>query len=85
VFDIVSYFHPSLIFAGKAGAYSSKAHNGAPLQGSKAMAKYIRLGWKWQTVTNALPRFDMELITAVESFIVQRPKKLKATKLLNKG
>ncbi len=79
MFDIVSYFHPSLIFSGKAGAYSSTAHNGTPLQGSKAMAKYIRLGWKWLALTNALPRFDMELITVVESFIVQRPKKLKAT------
>ncbi len=31
----------------------------------------IRLGWKKLTVTNTLAYYDMEVITAVKSFVVE--------------
>ncbi len=66
--------HPSLIFAGKVGAYLSGAlmrvqPNGRLL----ALPENIRLGWKLMAVANTLTFYNAAAIMAVKSFIVQAP------------
>ena len=74
MFGSVSHFHPSLVFASKAGAY----HSGAPnstllLKLASSLARNIGLEWKWLTLTNTLAYYNTARITAVKSFIVQAP------------
>ncbi len=52
-------FQPSLMFAGKAGAYPSEAPLGAPHKGRLlASPTNIRLGWKGLPGTNALTYYE---------------------------
>ncbi len=64
-------FQPSLMFAGKAGAYPSE---GASLLGRLlASPTNLRLGWKGLPRTNTLAYYESLKITTVKSFIVQGP------------
>ena len=57
-------FHPSLVFVGKGGAYSSVS-----LHGSNLLALLANIRQEL-AVTNALPYNTSELITTVKSFIL---------------
>ncbi len=71
MFATVRHFHPSLIFAGKTGAYQSEAPYAIPsICRLPAMTLNIRLGWKWLTVANTLAFYDTAIITSVKSFKV---------------
>ncbi len=61
-FVVTIFFLSSLISVGEA-----KASKGGPL----ALPVYVRLGWKWFRVINALAYNTSVLITAVKSFIVR--------------
>ncbi len=65
----VNSYHPSLIFAGKADACPSEVPNGAPLL---ALPENIRLGWKWQTVTNTQAYYNAEFITYIRKKLLSR-------------
>ncbi len=56
MFKNVSHVHPSLVFAGKAGAYQSGA---PPLMFGSGLSANIRLRWKSTKVANTLAYFDM--------------------------
>jgi hypothetical protein len=65
--DSVSHFHPSLIFTGKAGAYTSGAPYGTPLKGRLLPPPpNIKRGWKWLSVTNNVTYYNTDLIMAAK-------------------
>jgi hypothetical protein len=66
----VSHLHPSLIFAGKDGAYPSGSSEVRIL----ASPANIRLRQrKWLIAENTQAYYEMELIEAVNSLIVDAP------------
>jgi hypothetical protein len=66
VFALVKPFHPSLMFAGKTGAYPCEA----PLLSINAN---IKLCWKNLPGTNTLAYYRHSKITSVKSFITLGP------------
>ncbi len=66
LFAATIHFHPSLILAGKAGAYQSGAFTGLHYNGRLlALPANIRLGWKLLVVANNLAYCDTANIKAV--------------------
>jgi len=71
MFGTVLYFHPSQIFAGKAGQNSIKPFTGLHSNiGLLDLPANIRLGWKLMAVANTLANHDISTITVVKSYIV---------------
>jgi hypothetical protein len=69
VFDIVSQFHPSLIFDCKAGAGQVE-----PLLNSTirlGLVHNIRLGYTRATLTNSLAYYFTKLITSVKIYMIE--------------
>ncbi len=67
MFATAIYFHPSITFASKTGAYQRVALMGLYSNGRfLAFPANIRLEWKWMAVTNTLAYYDTATITAVK-------------------
>jgi hypothetical protein len=75
VFATAVHFHPSLIFAGKAGANQME-----PFMGLHSNVKLLaipktweRLRWKWMAVANTLAYYNKATFASVKSLIAQPP------------
>ncbi len=76
MFVTVTSFHPSPIFADKAGASVEPLQDPTNKGKLQDLPTNIRLGWKCLTVTNTIAYSGTALIKGVKSFIVQAPAEL---------